>query len=130
MHPGRQGGPALPELLRPDQPEGRILGEAFSIIHVLVPRQSAVDRLPDQVGERELRVRASRISQVLCDEGTEAQPLVQFADEDQAAIGGNPGSLELDLQRGVERELKGLVLGFTHWVCTSPAQSSRSNPYQ
>ncbi len=44
---------------------------------------------------------------MLCDEGAEAQPLVQLADEDQAAIGGDPQSLELDLQRGLERELKG-----------------------
>jgi len=86
--------------------------------------------LPDQVGERELHVRASRIGQVLCDEGAEAQSLVQFPHEDQAAIGGDLGSLEHDLQHGVERELEGLVLGFTHWVCTSPAQASRSNPHQ
>ncbi len=44
---------------------------------------------------------------LLCDEGAEAQPLVQLADEDQAAIGGDPQSLELDLQRGLERELIG-----------------------
>jgi len=60
----------------------------------------------------------------VCDEGTEAQPLVQFAHENQAAIGGDPGSLELDLHHGVEREREGLVLGFTYWVRTSPASSS------
>ena len=43
VHSGRQGRPALPDLLRPDQPEGRITGEALRVIHVLVARQPAVD---------------------------------------------------------------------------------------
>jgi len=50
------------------------------------------------------------IGQVLCDEGAKAQPFVHLADEDQAAIEGGPRSLKLDLQRGIERELKGLML--------------------
>jgi hypothetical protein len=51
---------------------------------------------------------------VLRDEVAEAQPLVELPHEDQAAIGGDPRSLELDLQRRVERELKGLGLRLTH----------------
>jgi len=50
---------------------------------------------------------------VLRNQVAEAQTLVQLAHEDQAAIGGEPRSLELDLQRGVEREPKGLVCGLT-----------------
>ncbi len=106
------------------------MGEVLRIVHVLIARQPAVDRLPDQIGERELGVRAPRVGQVLRDEVAEAQPFVELADEDQTAIGGNPRSLELDLQRGVERELKGLVWRLTHWVCTSTASSSRSNPHR
>src|SRR3989337_452950 len=47
-----------------------------------------------------------------------------------AAIGGDPRPLEPDLQRGVEREPKGLVWCLTHRVCTSAASSSRPNPHQ
>jgi hypothetical protein len=53
---------------------------------------------------------------VLFDEFTEAQAFVQLTHQNQATIGGDPRSLEIDLQRGVERELKGLVLFVTHWV--------------
>jgi len=58
--------------------------------------------LSAQIGERELGVCSSRVGQVLRDEIAEAQPFVEFAHEDQTAIGGTPRSLELDLQRGVE----------------------------
>src|SRR3972149_10747958 len=46
------------------------------------------------------------------------------------AIGSDPRPLELDLQRGVEREPKGLVWCLTHWGRTSAASSSRPNPHQ
>jgi hypothetical protein len=90
------------------------VGEALSIVHILVSRQPAVDRLPDEIGERELGVRAPRVGQVLRDEVAEPQTFVELPHEDQAAIGGDPRSLELDLQRRVERELKGLGLRLTH----------------
>ena len=90
VHSRRQSRPALPELLRPDQPERRIVGEALRIVHVLVARQPPVHRLPDQVGEGKLGVLAPRIDHVLRDQIAEAQPLVQFAYEDQPAIGGDP----------------------------------------
>jgi hypothetical protein len=35
------------------------MGEPFRIVHVLVARQPAVDGLPDQVGEWELRILAT-----------------------------------------------------------------------
>jgi hypothetical protein len=55
------------------------------------------------------------------DEFPEAEPLVQFADHNQATVGSDPRSLEIDLQRGVEGELKGLILFLTHWVSASGA---------
>jgi hypothetical protein len=61
-----------------------------------------------------LRVLAPRIGDVLRDEVAEAQSLVHLTHEDQAAIRGDARALELDPQRGVERELEGLVLGLTH----------------
>ena len=63
-----------------------------------------------------------------CVESTELRG-INDTHEDQAAVGSDPRSLELDLQRRVERELEGLVLGVTQWVRTSPASSSRANPH-
>ena len=65
---------------------------------------------------------------MLCNQVAEAQSLVHLAHEDQAAIGGDPRSLELDLQCGVERELKGLVCGLTHWVSASAPSSGARKP--
>jgi len=45
---------------------------------------------------------------MLCDEFALSQTFAQLPHQDQAAIRSNPRSLEIDLQRGVERELKGL----------------------
>jgi hypothetical protein len=48
------------------------------------------------------------------DEVAKTQPLVQLTHENRATIRGDARPLELDLQRCVERELKGLVSGLTH----------------
>ena len=99
--------------LAEDAVERRIVAEALRIVHVLIARQPAVDGLPDQVGEWELRVLAPRIGDVLRDQVADAQALVQFAHEDEPAVGGDARALELDAEPGVKRELKGLVLCFT-----------------
>src|SRR5450759_3053197 len=53
---------------------------------------------------------------MLSDERTQPQAFIPLAHQQQAAVGSNPRSLEIDSQRGIERELKGLVLLLTHWV--------------
>ena len=50
---------------------------------------------------------------MLFDQLSESEALVEFAHQDQTAIGGDVGALEIDLERGVEGELKG-------WFCISP----------
>jgi hypothetical protein len=47
-----------------------------------------------------------------------------------AAVGSDSRTLEIDLEGGVEGGLKGLILCFTHWVLTSGASSSRSDPHK
>ena len=53
---------------------------------------------------------------MLDDEITEAQALIQLQHHNQATVGGDPRSLEIDLQTSVEEELRGLVLFATYWV--------------
>jgi len=60
----------------------------------------------------------------------EPESLVEFPHQDQVAVGGDTGTLEIDLERGVKRELKGLILLPTYWVLTSAASSSRSGPHE
>jgi hypothetical protein len=72
---------------------------------------------------------------------TEPESLVEFPHQDQAAVGPPPrgfgrrvgsdaGTLEIDAQKPVEGELKGLILYLTHSALTSGAASSRSHPHQ
>ncbi|HUE02781.1 MAG TPA: hypothetical protein VMR62_24660 [Bryobacteraceae bacterium] len=104
--------------------------ESLGVVDILIPRDAAVDGLAEQIGERKLGVLpAPRITQVLSDQFAEAQTFVQLAHQNQTAVGGDSRALEIDLQRSVKKELKGLILFLTHWVSSSRGSSSRSNPY-
>ena len=73
-----------------------------------------------QVGQRQLGVLApARIGQVPLHERAQAQTFVQLAQQNQTTTGSHSRTLELDPQRAVERELKGLFLRLTHWLTTS-----------
>ena len=44
------------------------------------------------------------------DHFSEAESLLELAHQDQAAVGSSTGTLEIDLERGVKRDLKGMNL--------------------
>jgi hypothetical protein len=67
---------------------------------------------------------------MLRDQFAEPKPLVEFAHQDQAAVGSNARTLEADLERGIEGKLKRPVLYLTHWVRTSGTSLARSHPYK
>ena len=126
-----QGRTAIPDLLRTDQPKRRIDRNPLGVVEVLVASESAVDRLPQQIGQRELLVQAlSRVAEMLVDQLPESESFIQFANENQTAIRGDSRSLEIDFEKSIERELKRLVFFFTHRVLTSMASLSGSSPYQ
>jgi hypothetical protein len=54
-----------------------------------------------------------------------SQTFVQLPPQHQTAVGGDARSLEIDLQRSVEGELKWLVVFLTHWVWPSRASALR-----
>jgi hypothetical protein len=84
-----------------------------------------------QVGEGKRRILSTPgVRQVLSDQSSEPESLVEFAHQDQAAVRSDPGTLEIDLERGLAGEMKGLILYPTYWVLTSGASSSRSHPHQ
>jgi len=51
---------------------------------------------------------------MLFDQFSGPESLVEFAHQDQAAVGSDAGALEINLERAVEGKLKGLVLYLTH----------------
>jgi hypothetical protein len=90
LHPRSQGGVALPDLLRADQPQAWILREPLGDVHVFLAGKRAVDGAPKQIGQPTLRVlAAARVGQVLFDELPEAASLVHFAVHSQALIAGD-----------------------------------------
>jgi hypothetical protein len=56
---------------------------------------------------------------MLSDQFSKPESLVELAHQDQAAVGSDARTLEIDLERGIEGELKRLVGAFTHGVSTS-----------
>ena len=53
------------------------------------------------------------------DKFSEAESLVEFAHQNQAAVGGDAGTLKIDLERGIEGELKRADL-VSHPLGTDP----------
>lgn len=95
--------------------------QSLGVVNILIACHPTVDRLAQQVSQRQLGVLPPRIGQVLRDEVAESQTFVLLAYQNQATIGGDSRSLEIHLQRGIEGELKRLILCLTHWVFTSKA---------
>jgi hypothetical protein len=55
------------------------------------------------------------------DQCSEPESLIEFANEDQAAVRGDAGTLEINLERDVGGMLEELILYLSHWVLTSGA---------
>jgi hypothetical protein len=67
------------------------LREPLGIVHILIARHAAVDRLAHQVRQGKLGVLPTpRVAQVLGNQITETQTFIQFADHNQASVGGDP----------------------------------------
>src|SRR5437016_5606558 len=74
----------LAPLARSQHPKRRVLGQALGVVRILVPGQAAIDRLAEEVRQRELSiVSGARIAEVSLDQPTQAEALVQLAREKQ-----------------------------------------------
>src|ERR1022692_1830560 len=67
-------------------------------------------------GTSDLATAAPVVHDVFGDERTQSQTFIQFAHQKQTTVGGDARTLEINFQRRVKRELKGLFLFLTHWV--------------
>ena len=96
------------------------MAQALGVMEVLIAGQATVDRLAQQIGQGKRGVlAAARIAQVLFDELSQAEPFVQLPHQNQAPVGGERRSLEIDLQSRVEGKLKRRILFLTPWVSPS-----------
>jgi hypothetical protein len=118
-----QSRAALPNLTRADEPESRILREAFGVVNVFVTSQAAIDRLPSRsasgnwifLPRREsfkcrstssLKPRRSSSSRTRIRPPSEACP--------EGFSKGHSCALDFDSQGTVEREPKEPLLPLTH----------------
>jgi len=66
------------------------MGKTLGVVEVFISCQAAVDRLAQQIRQRQLRVLAATIiGQVIGDELVEPEPLVQLPNQQQAGVGGD-----------------------------------------
>ncbi|MCI0441066.1 MAG: hypothetical protein L0177_18330 [Chloroflexi bacterium] len=77
-----------------------------------------------------LLVALPRVAEMLVDQLAESEPLVQFADKNKTAIGGDTRALEIDLEKSIEGQLERLVSFVTHSVSPSTAHTMPSNPHE
>jgi hypothetical protein len=91
-----------------DGAHGRVAGEPCGVVDVLVAGEPAVDGLPQQAEQPVADVLpASAFRERRCSYSGEAEGVVQLAVGEQAAVGGDPGAVELELEPAVERDPQG-----------------------
>ena len=100
----------VPDLWRPDEAKCWVRRHAHRVVEVFVAREPAVDRLPQEIRQAELPVQPpSGVVEVLRDECLQPQAFIQLAHENETGVGGDARSLERDLQKAIEHELKRFV---------------------
>jgi len=106
--------------------------ERHTLVASMAPhdaRQATVDRLPQEIPQRELRVQSvAGVAQMRGDDRPQPEAFIQLADQNQASIGGHARSLKRHLQEPVEGELKRLGFFLTHRVSPFLAEFHVSEP--
>src|SRR5918992_4891983 len=93
------------------------MGQAVGIVGVLVARQPAIHRLPEQRYQMMLHVPArSAVLEGVSSQAGHAQGVVKFADGQEADVGGDGGTTELQAHSAIEMHSELSVGIFTHGV--------------
>jgi len=80
-----------------------IAGEPLGVVHVLVTGEAAGDRLPQEAEQPVASVLpAPPFGESGCGHRGQAESVVQFAVGEQAAVRGDSGAVELELEPAVE----------------------------
>ena len=92
-----------------DGAHGRVAGEPLGVVDVLVAGEAAVDRLPQEAEQPVADVLpAPAFGEGRRGRRGQAEGVVQLAVGEQAAVGGDPGAVELELEAAVEGDPQGL----------------------
>ena len=100
-----------------DGAHSRIAGEPFGIVDVFIAGEAAVDRLAQQAEQPVANVlSAPTLAERRGGHRGQAEGVVQLAIGEQAAVRGDPSTMEFELDPAVEGDPKRWLLGFTRRV--------------
>ena len=100
-----------------DDPYRRVLGQPFSVVGILVTRQTTVHRLPEKAHQSVLHVTTGpTLLQTLIRRLRQSQCIVQLAAGQQPSVRGDVSAAKLQPYTSVETERGAGVGAFTHWV--------------
>jgi hypothetical protein len=126
----RQRDARLPSLPRGEHSKRRVLGQPLGVIRVRVPGETAIDRLTNQVGQRELGV-APGAGSMRYRSITALRP----RRSSNSRGNNNPASEVTVAPRnstrswGVERDANRSRFGVTHWMMPSARAMPRRSPH-
>ena len=110
---GLSGPPRRPTT----DPHRRVVGQPFSVVGILVARQTTVHRLPEKAHQSVLHVTtAPTLLQTLTRRLRQSQCIVQLAAGQQPSVRGDGSAAKLQPYTSVETERGAGVGAFTHWV--------------
>ena len=128
-HLAARGGRTIEPLPANDRPHGGVAGEPFGVVHVLVARQPTEHRLAKQPAKGVARVLAASAVEEFHDRDlAEPQHGVQLTVGEQAAVRGDPGTVEFELDSAVESGSQRQRSDFTRRVLHDHAPSVIPNP--
>ena len=100
-----------------DDPHRRVLRQPFSVVGILVARQTTVHRLPEKAHQSVLHVTtATTLLQTLIRRLRQSQCIVQLAAGQQPSVRGDGSAAKLQPYTSVETERGAGIGAFTHWV--------------
>ncbi len=113
-HLAGRGAAALDRLAADDPAHGGIAPEPVGVVHVLVTGEATIDRLTQETDDAVPAVSAgSAVCENFARQWRQPEGVVEFAIGEQTGVGGDPRSVELQLQAAVENGPQGPPIRFT-----------------
>ena len=116
-HLAARSGRTIETLTADDGPHGGVAGEPLGVVDILVAGEPTEHRLAKQPAQRVARVLAAAAIEELGDRDLgEPEGVVELTVGEQAAVGGDPGTVEFELDPAVESGPQRQLSGFTRRV--------------
>ena len=116
-HLAGRGRIALDSLAADDPAHRRITSQPVGVVDVLISGKPTEHRLAQHADQIVPTVPArAAVNQMLPRDGHQAERVIEFAIGQQSGIGGDAGTVELQLEAAVEIEPESIGFRFTRWM--------------